>query len=60
MMNNEMSTKEAKDLGRKAFVAGKMRVPGWEKNLPKTVPMMTAWLKGWDSACVEGMMSDLN
>lgn len=58
----------AVQLGRFAFLEGKMRVPAWDKELNamgsgkvgSLVPMLTAWLRGWDSACVESMMGVAN
>lgn len=63
-MTNEMNTNEAAKLGRKAFFSGAMRVPGWESALTVgglfRADLAKAWLRGWDAACIEGMMADAN
>ncbi len=52
-------TIKAADLGRKAFHAGKMRVPAWDAELgsmyagrtvKQVIDMLDAWLKAWDTA----------
>ena len=64
---NKATAETAKNLGIKAFNAGKARVTGWDTEIMAMVEkaidskskcaMMAAWLKGWDSCLIAEMMA---